>query len=286
MPRYFFNIRSGTGYRADEEGDECPTLSAAGSRAVVGAKELIAELRSVQRRPVSLMRPGANFSADRALSATIHIVDDDPSFRTSTGRLLQACGYAVALYESGEELLAQLPNHAGSSCILLDIRIPGLSGPELQVHLNDTGSHLPIVFLTGHADVSTAVQVIKAGAEDLLTKPVVKDKLLVAIERAMARWRARREERDKLEALRGSVKGLTPREYQVFERVARGRLNKQIAYELGSTERTVKAHRHNLMKKLGIKSLTELVLIAERLGMLAWPASQNGEGPTATNEEP
>jgi FixJ family two-component response regulator len=181
----------------------------------------------------------------------------------------------VALYESGEELLAQLPNHAGSSCILLDIRIPGLSGPELQVHLNDMGSHLPIVFLTGHADVSTAVQVIKAGAEDLLTKPVVKDKLLVAIERAMARWRARREERDKLEALRGSVNGLTPREYQVFERVARGRLNKQIAYELGSTERTVKAHRHNLMKKLGIESLTELVLIAERLGLLAWPASTN-----------
>jgi FixJ family two-component response regulator len=225
------------------------------------------------------MRPGADSSADRALSATIHIVDDDPSFRTSTGRLLQACGYAVALYESGEELLAQLPNHAGSSCILLDIRIPGLSGPELQVHLNDMGSHLPIVFLTGHADVSTAVQVIKAGAEDLLTKPVVKDKLLVAIERAMARWRARREERDKLEALRGSVNGLTPREYQVFERVARGRLNKQIAYELGSTERTVKAHRHNLMKKLGIESLTELVLIAERLGMLAWPASTNELGP-------
>ena len=228
------------------------------------------------------MRPGADSSADRALSATIHIVDDDPSFRTSTGRLLQAYGYAVALYESGEELLAQLPNHAGSSCILLDIRIPGLSGPELQVHLNDMGSHLPIVFLTGHADVSTAVQVIKAGAEDLLTKPVVKDKLLVAIERAMARWRERREEREKLEALRGSVNGLTPREYQVFERVARGRLNKQIAYELGSTERTVKAHRHNLMKKLGIESLTELVLIAERLGMLAWSASTNELGPEAT----
>ena len=163
MPPDFFNIRSGTDYLADEEVDECPTLQAAGSRAAVGAKELIAELRSVQRRPVSLMRPGANSSADRALSATIHIVDDDPSFRTSTGRLLQACGYAVALYKSGEELLAQLPNHAGSSCILLDIRIPGLSGPELQVRLNDMGSHLPIVFLTGHGDILTTVQVIKAG---------------------------------------------------------------------------------------------------------------------------
>ena len=176
-------------------------------------------------------------------------------------------------------MLAQIPNGVGSSCILLDIRIPGLSGPELQRRLNNMGSHLPIVFLTGHSDISTAVQVIKAGAEDLLTKPVVKDKLLVAIERAMSRWRARREEHDKLEALRGSVNGLTPREYQVFERVARGKLNKQIAYELGSTERTVKAHRHNLMKKLGVESLTELVLIAERLGMLAWPASTNEQGP-------
>ena len=213
------------------------------------------------------------------MSATVHIVDDDPSFRTSTGRLLQACGYAVTLYESGEELLAQIPTDVGSSCILLDIRIPRLSGPELQVRLNDMGSHLPIVFLTGHGDISTTVQVIKAGAEDLLTKPVVKDKLLAAIERAMARWRARQEEHDKLEAMRRPVNGLTPRERQVFERVARGRLNKQIAYELGSTERTVKAHRHNLMKKLGVKSLTELVLIAERLGMLAWPASSNGQGP-------
>jgi FixJ family two-component response regulator len=118
------------------------------------------------------------------LSATVHIVDDNPSFRTATGRLLQACGYAVALYESGEELLAQLPKDAGSNCILLDVRIPGLSGPDLQVRLNDMGSHLPIVFLTGHGDISTTVQVIKAGAEDLLTKPVAKDKLLAAIELA------------------------------------------------------------------------------------------------------
>jgi FixJ family two-component response regulator len=214
------------------------------------------------------------------LLTTVHIVDDDPSLRTSTGRLLQACGYAVALYGSGEELLAQLPKDPGSSCILLDIRIPGLSGPELQARLNAMGSHLPIVFLTGYGDISTAVRVIKAGAEDLLTKPVAKQKLLVAIERAVARGRARQEEHDKLEALRGPVNGLTRREFQVFERVARGRLNKQIAYELGCTERTVKAHRHNLMEKLGIESLTELVLIAERLGMLAWPASSNEQGRT------
>ena len=183
-------------------------------------------------------------------------------------------------------MLAQIPNGVGSSCILLDIRIPGLSGPELQVRLNDMGSHLPIVFLTGHGDISTAVQVIKAGAEDLLTKPVVKDKLLVAIERAIARGARAEQEDDKLEALRRPVNGLTPRELQVFERVARGRLNKQIAYELGSTERTVKAHRRNLMEKLGVESLTELVLIAERLGMLARPASSNEQGPTGTKATP
>jgi FixJ family two-component response regulator len=220
------------------------------------------------------------------LSATVHIVDDDSSFRTSTGRLLQACGYSVALHESGEQLLAQLPKDAGSSCILLDIRIPGLSGPELQGRLNEMGSHLPIIFLTGHGDISTTVQVIRAGAEDLLTKPVAKERLLAAIERAIARGRVRQEEDDKLETMRRLVNGLTPRELQVFERVARGRLNKQIAHELGSTERTVKAHRHNLMEKLGIDSLTELVLIAERLGMLARPASSNEQRPTEIKGNP
>jgi FixJ family two-component response regulator len=179
----------------------------------------------------------------------------------------------VALYESGEALLAQLPKDAGGNCILLDVRIPGLSGPELQVRLNDMGSHLPIVFLTGHGDISTTVQVIKAGAEDLLTKPIAKEELLAAIERGIARGRATQEANEKLDGLRRLLSGLTPRERQVFERVSRGGLNKQIAHELGTTERTIKAHRRNLMEKLGIDSLTQLVLIAERLGMLARPAS-------------
>ena len=174
----------------------------------------------------------------------------------------------MALYELGEALLAQLPRDAGSCCILLDVRIPGLSGPELQARLTEMGSHLPIVFLTGHGDISTAVQVIKAGAEDLLTKPVAKDALLAAIERAIARGRVRQQEDDRLEGLGRLVSSLTPRERQVFERVARGGLNKQIAYELGTTERTIKAHRRNLMEKLRLGSLTDLVLMAERLGML------------------
>jgi len=128
-------------------------------------------------------------------------------------------------------------------------------------------------FLTGHGEISMTVQVIKAGAEDLLTKPVAKDELLAAIERGIARGRVRQEANEKLDKLRRLLSGLTPRERQVFERVSRGGLNKQIAFELGTTERTVKAHRRNLMEKLGIDSLTQLVLIAERLGMLARPAS-------------
>ena len=219
-------------------------------------------------------------------SATVHIVDDDPSFRASTGRLLHACGYAVALHQTGEALLAQLPKDDGSSCILLDVRIPGLSGPDLQACLNEKGLHLPIVFLTGHGEISTTVRVIKAGAEDLLTKPVAKDELLAAIERAFRRARARRKADEKFEGLRQLLSGLTPRERQVFDRVARGGLNKQIGYELGTTERTVKAHRHNLMAKLGIGSLVELVLMAERLGVLARPVSLSEQRPGKAKGSP
>jgi len=198
----------------------------------------------------------------------VHIVDDDASFRTAIQRLLRASGYAVETYESAEQLLQRLPDGASPSCILLDIRIPGLSGPDLQDQLAALGSHLPIVFLTGHADVPTTVKVMKAGADDLLTKPVTKDELIDAIERAIARNRAWREKNEKLHSLQKLVDSLTPRERQVFERVARGRMNKEIARELGATERTIKAHRSNIMDKLHIASVAELVLIAERLGIL------------------
>lgn len=202
------------------------------------------------------------------VSAVVHIVDDDASFRTAIQRLLGASGYAVETYESAEQLLQRLPDDAGPSCILLDIRIPGLSGPDLQDRLATLGSHLPIVFLTGHADIPTTVKVMKAGAEDLLTKPVTKDELIAAIERAMARSRAWQEKHDQLHSLQKLVDSLTPRERQVFERVARGRMNKEIGRELGATERTIKAHRANIMDKLQIASVAELVLIAERVGVL------------------
>jgi FixJ family two-component response regulator len=203
------------------------------------------------------------------VSAIVHIVDDDASFRTSTGRLLRACGYAVETYESAEQLLTRLPNDPEPGCILLDVKIPGLSGPELQDRLNAKGCSLPIIFVTGHADIPTTVHVIKAGADDLLTKPVAQDRLVQAIESAFARVGRMREKHDALDLLRALVSHLTPRERQVFERVARGKMNKEIARELGPTERTIKAHRQRVMEKVQAASIAELVTIAERLGILA-----------------
>jgi FixJ family two-component response regulator len=174
----------------------------------------------------------------------------------------------VQTYESADQLLHRLPDWGGPSCILLDIRIPGLSGPELQDQLSALGSHLPIIFLTGHADVRTTVKVMKAGADDLLTKPVTKDDLIAAIERAIARSRALRERHDQISSMQTLADSLTPRERQVFDRVARGKMNKEIARELGATERTIKAHRSHIMEKLKIASVAELVLIAERLRLL------------------
>jgi len=198
----------------------------------------------------------------------IHVVDDDPSFRSAIGRLLRASGYEVAVYESAHLLLKRLPA-VEPGCILLDVRMPDLSGPELQARLVELGNALPIVFLTGHGDIPTSVRAIKAGAEDFLSKPVPKRTLLEAVERALARYAESREKRDRLAALRPLVEAFTLREREVFSLVVRGKLNKQIAFELGTSERTIKAHRHNIMQKLQVNSVAEAVSIAERIGLLA-----------------
>jgi FixJ family two-component response regulator len=202
------------------------------------------------------------------LPGLVHIVDDDASFRTAIERRLKKAGYEVATYPSAQHLLDCLPSDSELGCILLDVRIPGLSGPELQERLSEIGSTLPIVFLTGYADTQTTVRAIKAGAEDFLTKPVESEELLRAIERALARQVMEQGERRRQEEMQALVTALTPRERQVFGLVVRGRLNKQIAHELGATERTIKAHRHQVMEKMKVQSLAELVSIAERLGLL------------------
>ena len=201
----------------------------------------------------------------------VHVVDDDASFRTAIERRLKNAGYEVVTYPSAQQLLDDLPDENKPGCILLDVRIPGLSGPDLQARLIELGSTLPIVFLTGHADIPTTVQTIKAGAQDVLTKPISSDQLLGTIERALAFYQARRDQRGELDRFRSLVGLLTPRERQVFDLVVRGKINKQIGTQLGTTVRTVKAHRHRVMEKMEVQSLAELVSIAERLGFLHAP---------------
>ena len=198
----------------------------------------------------------------------VHVVDDDASFRTAIERRLKLAGYEVETYSSAQQLLDRLPGVERPGCILLDVQMPGLSGLELQSRLIERGSILPIMFVTGYADTPATVRAIKAGAEDFLTKPASSAQLIDAIERAMARYESARRQRNELNSFRGLVATLTPRERQVFNLIVRGKINKQIAHELGTTERTVKAHRHQVMEKMQVHSLAELVSNAERLGML------------------
>ena len=221
---------------------------------------------------------GASLTGDSRVPGTIHIVDDDASFRTALERRLKKAGYEVATYPSAQQLLDNLPDENGPGCILLDVRIPGLTGPELQTRLIEVGSTLPIIFLTGYADVRTTVQTIKAGAEDFLTKPVTSEQLLGAIERAMTHHERVRGAKHRLDTLRAQLGSLTPREHQVFELVVQGKINKQIAQQLGATERTIKAHRHKVMEKMGVQSLAELVSIAERLGVLRRLSGESHQG--------
>ncbi|MGB9387855.1 MAG: response regulator [Pseudolabrys sp.] len=204
---------------------------------------------------------------------TVHVVDDDEPFRSAIGELLSACGYKVSLYETAKKLL-ETPLSGSPACILLDVQMAGLSGPQLQGQLSALGCRLPIVFISAHGDIPTTVQTIKAGAEDFLTKPVTKDKLLEVLERALTRHEAIQAQDKEIVRLQALFGQLTPREREVFGLLMHGRPHKQIAFELGISERTVKLHRHQLVQKLKIRSLAELAVIAERLGLLA---EHNGE---------
>ncbi len=207
----------------------------------------------------------------------VHVVDDDASFRTAIQRLLETAGYRVVAYPSAQQLLDQRPDESSRGCILLDVRLPGLSGPELQSRLTELGSTLPIIFLTGYPDISATVKVIKAGADNVLVKPVSSDELMRAIQRAIARHDTERALNSELEALRARLSILTPRQRQVFEMVVRGRTNKHAARELGCSERTIKAHRQMIMEKMQVQTVPQLVTIAERLEVLGpQSAPRNG----------
>jgi FixJ family two-component response regulator len=197
----------------------------------------------------------------------IHVVEDDESLRIALLRLLAAAGFEALGYAStGEFLLHPTVNRPG--CVLLDVRLPGPSGLDLQDAMREHAIALPIIFLTGHADVSSSVRAMKAGAVDFLEKPVDRDTLLGAVARALARDVEGRTTREHTHQLLARFGMLTPREREIFNRVVEGKANKTIAHELGIAERTVKVHRAQVMAKLGVDSSAELGGLAEQLRRL------------------
>jgi FixJ family two-component response regulator len=197
---------------------------------------------------------------------TIFVVDDDANFRNAISRLLRAGGYAVQTSNSEEFLQSARTN--GPGCVLLDLQMPGPSGLDLQSALARSENPLPIIFLTGYGDIPTSVYAMRAGADDFLTKPVKKEILFPAIDRALARDAQEREQRARRRELRARFDTLTPREREVLTHVLRGQLNKQIAGGLDASERTIKAHRANLMAKLQVQSVAELAHLAHEAGFL------------------
>jgi FixJ family two-component response regulator len=198
---------------------------------------------------------------------TVFLVDDDPAVRKALTRLIKSAGYEVRTFASAREFLDSVRAADGPACLVLDIRMPGLSGLELQQKLQSANILLPIIFITGHGDIPMSVKAMKAGAVDFLPKPVKDTVLLRAIEQALARSADARAEREVLEEIQSRVDSLTPREREVMALVVRGLLNKQIAFELGTVEKTIKVHRARVMEKMQVKSLAELVRLAERLGI-------------------
>jgi FixJ family two-component response regulator len=196
----------------------------------------------------------------------VFVVDDDPSVRKSLTRLLAAAGYTVEAFASAREFLARQP-HAGPCCLVLDVRMPGLTGLDVQETLAASGWRLSIVFVTGHGDISMSVTAMKRGAVDFLTKPFDEKDLLTAVERAVAKTVRDLDDEAGVTDVRARVKMLTPREAQVFALVVTGMLNKQIAAELGIGEKTVKVHRARVMEKMRAGSVAELVRLADRVGV-------------------
>jgi FixJ family two-component response regulator len=201
---------------------------------------------------------------DKEAEATVAVIDDDPDIREALRGLLRSVGLGVELFGSVQEFLgtARLDR---PGCLVLDVRLPGRSGLDLQEELAKADIHLPVIFISGHADVPMSVRAMKAGAVEFLTKPVRDQDLLDAIQLAIAKDRARRNEEATLERLRADFDTLTPREREVMLMVVAGRLNKQIAGDLQLSEATVKAHRSQAMRKMSARSLAELVRMADKL---------------------
>jgi FixJ family two-component response regulator len=197
--------------------------------------------------------------------AMVFVVDDDAAMRRSLGNLIRAIGLQVEAFASAQEFLRRKrPDVPG--CLVLDVRLPGASGLDLQTRMAEADMEIPIIFITGHGDIPMTVQAMKAGAVEFLTKPFRDQDLLDAIHQALERDRKAREHRAEIDELRRRFESLTRREREVMGFVVAGLLNKQIAAEVGTSETTVKVHRHQVMEKMGAGSLPELVRMADRLG--------------------
>jgi FixJ family two-component response regulator len=203
---------------------------------------------------------------DAAEEPVVLVIDDDISMREALQSLFRSVGLRVEVFGSAPEFLqSSLPNVA--SCLVLDIRLPGVSGLDFQVELAEAGIHIPIIFMTGHGDIPMSVQAMKAGAVDFLTKPFRHQEMLHAVNRALAADRKRRAEEKTVSGLQALFESLTPREREVLVLVAAGLVNKRIAAELGVSEITVKVHRSHVMRKMRTRSLAQLVRIADTLGI-------------------
>jgi FixJ family two-component response regulator len=201
-------------------------------------------------------------------NSTVLVIDDDPELRASVGRLLRSVGVDVQLFGSISDFLKSNPPD-GPSCLVLDVRLPGRSGLDFQRELAAANRELPIIFITGHADIPMSVQAMKGGAIEFLTKPFRDQDLIDAIQVGLARDRARRQNEQALAVLRERFESLSPREREIVIQVARGRLSKQIAGDIGIAEATVKVHRSRAMQKMKARSLPELGRMADKLKLLA-----------------
>jgi FixJ family two-component response regulator len=204
----------------------------------------------------------------------VFVIDDDASVRKALHRLLRSAGLACETYPSAQAFLARVA-HAGPCCVVLDFRMPGLTGLELQEALAAAGRDEPLIFITGHGDIPTCVKALKAGAVDFLPKPFRDDDLLTAIAKSLDQSRRFCREREQRARIRALVDRLTPREQEVLEGVVGGKLNKQIAAHLGTCEKTIKVHRGRVMRKMGVVSVAELVKLTEKVRI--WPESGGDE---------
>jgi len=201
-----------------------------------------------------------------SFSPIVYVVDDDASFLKAVSRLLHASGFDVKTFSSAAEFLACLTAEA-RGCVIADLKMPGVSGLDLQTALSKSSSPMPVVFLTGHGDIPTSVRAMRDGAEDFLTKRASKEHILEAVRRALARDAKTRNARARQSDLRVRFDSLTSREREVLAYVLRGKLNKQTAYDLGITDRTVKVHRGSMMSKLSVQSVAELTRLVQEAGL-------------------